>query len=195
MTLVDVAPSFLEAAREKWVADKSFGVMRKSVRMRFLVGDLATQGVASALKPIQALEGEGDEGGDGLRRFDTVVQTMGLCSTRDPVELLRNLSRLVKEDGKILLLEHGASHYGWINKGLDHTAWDHAKKQGCWWNRDIYKIVEESGLEVEEIKRSNLGTTWWLILRPNKDLIELPTELKVDSKTAQKSSGLWPWNK
>ncbi|KAF2021546.1 S-adenosyl-L-methionine-dependent methyltransferase [Aaosphaeria arxii CBS 175.79] len=103
--------------------------------------------------------------------FDTVIQTMGLCSTSRPVDLLRNLERCTREDGgRILLLEHGKSYFGWLNGLLDRTAPQHAVEHGCWWNKDIGAIVEESGLEVVEIKRYNFGTTWWVELRPRTGL-------------------------
>jgi methyltransferase OMS1 len=44
----------------------------------------------------------------------------------------------------------------------------HALEFGCHWNRDIGKIIEESGLEIVELKRKHLGTTWWIELRPGK---------------------------
>jgi methyltransferase OMS1, mitochondrial len=102
--------------------------------------------------------------------FNTIIQTMGLCSTPRPVDLLRNLGTLCnKEDCRILLLEHGRSHYRWLNRILDNLAPVHADKYGCWWNRDIGGIVEESGLEVVKISRYHLGTTWWIELKPSQD--------------------------
>lgn len=99
--------------------------------------------------------------------FDFVIQTMGLCSTPNPSALLKHLARLTNPTrGRILLLEHGRSHYAWLNRILDNNAPAHADKHGCWWNKDIQKIVEESELEVIEIKRYHLGTTWWIELRP-----------------------------
>lgn len=41
--------------------------------------------------------------------FDTVVDTFGLCSFDDPVAVLKEMQRVCKPDGKILLLEHGRS--------------------------------------------------------------------------------------
>jgi methyltransferase OMS1, mitochondrial len=186
VTMVDVAPSLLEAAREKWRREDSFALIRGRIPMRFLVGDLGKKGVEAALRPIE------EEAGERVKRFDTVVQTMGLCSAGDPVEYLRNLGRLVTADGQILLLEHGMSYYQWVNALLDHTAWDHAKKHGCWWNRDIGKIVEESGLEVEEIKRYNYGTTWWLILKPGRMTAD-EAVVMLDREPRKTQSDKWSW--
>lgn len=41
--------------------------------------------------------------------FDTVVDTFGLCSFDDPIAVLKELQRVCKPNGKILLLEHGRS--------------------------------------------------------------------------------------
>ncbi|CAG8907672.1 unnamed protein product [Penicillium egyptiacum] len=101
--------------------------------------------------------------------FDTVVQTMGLCSMPDPVATLRHLGSVTEPaSGRILLLEHGRSYYGWLNRILDNLAPAHADRHGCWWNRDIEDIVRESGLEIVEEKRWHLGTTWRYVLRPKQ---------------------------
>lgn len=98
--------------------------------------------------------------------YDTIVQTMGLCSIPQPSLLLTHLGTLLKPgSGRILLLEHGRSHYSWVNWVLDRTASQHAIKHGCWWNRDIGKIVEESGMVVTKVERKHLGTTWVLELK------------------------------
>lgn len=103
----------------------------------------------------------------GAGKFDTVIQTMGVCSHPDPVSLLKHLGAITEpERGRILLLEHGRSHYKWLNNLLDNLAPAHADRHGCWWNRDIGEIVRESGLEVVESKRWHLGTTWQFVLRP-----------------------------
>ena len=95
---------------------------------------------------------------------------MGLCSDANPVQMLRHFGALVNPDGgRILLLEHGRSHYAWLNRILDASAPSHADKYGCWWNKDIGQIVEESGLEVVEMKRYHLGTTWWFELSPRRN--------------------------
>ena len=101
--------------------------------------------------------------------YDTVIETMGLCSTPNASSLLAKLGRLTNpKTGRILLLEHGRSYFAWLNRILDNHAVAHADKHGCWWNKDIQKIVEESGLEVIQVKRYmyHFGTTWRVELRP-----------------------------
>ncbi|KFA76399.1 hypothetical protein S40288_04813 [Stachybotrys chartarum IBT 40288] len=107
-------------------------------------------------------------------KYDTVIQTFGLCSVSDPVAVLSNLASVVKpESGRIILLEHGKGWYGLVNGLLDKNASKHFAKFGCWWNRDIPFLVEQAvaktpGLEIVKVERPNmlqLGTLVWIELR------------------------------
>ena len=123
--------------------------------------------------------------------YDTIVQTMGLCSTPQPTQLLMHLGKLAHpRHGKILLMEHGRSYYQWINNVLDMTAAKHADRHGCWWNRDIGRYVEDSGLVVESMKRRHFGTLWIIEARPK-------TERDQDGfeKRAQEvvNENTWTW--
>lgn len=164
-TAVDKSGEMLEIAHEKF-GEKYPGVLG----IRWVVMD-ASKPLPNP--PVSANERGGNKVG---KKYDTIVQTMGLCSTGDPVGLLKNLGRSIEKDGKILLLEHGQGTWSWVNSILDGLAPRHAAEFGCWWNRDIGKIVEESGLEVVNIKRKHFGTTWWVELRLPK---EAPGEAKA----------------
>ncbi|KAE9377078.1 S-adenosyl-L-methionine-dependent methyltransferase [Stipitochalara longipes BDJ] len=162
-TAVDKSPEMLEIAHEKF--SKMFpGVLG----VRWVIADAAEKGVIPG-PPKNANERSGN-----LReKYDTVIQTMGLCSVGDPVALLKNLGDCVKEEeGRILLLEHGRGRWAWLNSILDKSAEGHAKEFGCWWNRDLGSIVEESGLEVVKIEQPKWwrhgGTTWWIELKKPK---------------------------
>jgi methyltransferase OMS1 len=163
LTLVDLSPQMVAITEEK------FRQLRPEfTRVLFRAQNAATVPVE---KPLVTKTGDIDARGDrGDRYYDTIVQTMGLCSMPDPVATLKHLGSITEPTrGRILLLEHGRSYYGWLNRILDNLAPAHADRHGCWWNRDIGAIVKESGLEVVEEKRWHFGTTWKYVLRPRQD--------------------------
>ncbi|KAI4198236.1 MAG: hypothetical protein LQ350_005398 [Teloschistes chrysophthalmus] len=164
LTLLDQSQEMLEVARAKW---------KKAHR-----GDQQCR-----LLPWSALDAvpppPADSNGQGVEGYDTIIATLSLCSIIGPSLFLRNLAghlapphttRPVTSDtspdpntappARIYLLEHGRSYYSWLNKILDRTASAHASKHGCWWNRDIGKIAEDSGLEIINLQRRHFGTTW-----------------------------------
>lgn len=154
LTFVDQSAPMVRIARDKFYA----------LHPNYRAAAFYTQSALSPLPPSNSTT-PGPEGGC----YDTIVQTMGLCSTPEPAALLAHLGTLAKPDtGRILLLEHGRSHFELVNWVLDRAAGAHAVRHGCWWNRDIGQIVADSGLVVERVKRRHLGTTWWLELRPRK---------------------------
>jgi methyltransferase OMS1, mitochondrial len=165
VTMVDVSKGMLLAAKEKWekIINRPSFQQAGGLSMRMLMGDLA----AEDFSDVDKIFG-GGRNSDSAHpsRFDTIIQTNGLCSTKHPLILLRNLAKLVKPDGKIILLEHGRSSYDFVNQILDRTALDHAKKHGCLWNRDIEQLVKDSGLQIEFMKRTNLGTHYYIVLKP-----------------------------
>jgi methyltransferase OMS1 len=92
--------------------------------------------------------------------FDTVVDTFGLCSFEDPVATLHEMRRVCRVGGRVLLLEHGRSSWGAVNYLLDRSSIGHAVRWGCFWNRDIQRIVAAvPGFKVVEQQRHHLGTT------------------------------------
>eukprot|EP00742_Colponemidia_sp_Colp-10_P009558 GILJ01010435.1.p1 GENE.GILJ01010435.1~~GILJ01010435.1.p1 ORF type:complete len:249 (-),score=22.95 GILJ01010435.1:44-790(-) len=97
--------------------------------------------------------------------FDTVVDTFGLCSFEDPVATLRELKRVKRPDGQVLLLEHGESKYGWLAERQRKGLARHVHSYACFWNRDIESLVREAGLEIVEFKRTNFGTTFFIVAR------------------------------
>lgn len=152
LTFVDQSSKMLEICSTRW--KEQHADFRGQVR--FVVADAGVKGMIHA------------PGNDG---FDTIIQTFGLCSMTNPVEYMKTMKDLLRKPsmkgsggGRIFLLEHGRGHYWWINYVLDGLAKEHADRFGCWWNRDIGQIVEDSGLRVVELKRYHFGTTWALEL-------------------------------
>ncbi|KAH7319735.1 ubiquinone/menaquinone biosynthesis-related protein [Stachybotrys elegans] len=128
----------------------------------------------STAAPTATGSGPSSQHTPAAAKYDTVIQTFGLCSVSDPVAVLSNLASVVKPgSGRIILLEHGKGWFGLVNGLLDRNAWKHFEKFGCWWNRDIPALVEEAvektpGLEIVRIERPTLiqmGTLVWVELK------------------------------
>jgi methyltransferase OMS1 len=169
-TAVDKSGEMMEVAREKFST-----LFPGILGARWIIGDASE---ALPPPPKNASERSGNiEGG----KYDTVIQTFGLCSVDYPVRLLTNLGKFVKEeDGRILLLEHGRGRWDWLNRALDKTAESHANKFGCWWNRDMERIIKDSGLDIVKVENRHGGTTWWIELKkPRLQAADLPEGRKT----------------
>ncbi|KAJ5341324.1 hypothetical protein N7541_010448 [Penicillium brevicompactum] len=159
VTFLDLSPQMIAITKEKF--EKLHPAFSE---VAFQAGDAGSVGPPTIARPGSASE-------TLPPYFDTILQTMGLCSMPDPSATLRHLGSITEPTrGRILLLEHGRSHYDWLNRILDNLAPAHADRHGCWWNRDIGAIVRESGLEIVEEKRWHMGTTWRYVLRPKQDV-------------------------
>jgi methyltransferase OMS1 len=105
------------------------------------------------------------------KKYDTIVDTFGLCSCKDPAEALVQLADQCKStESRVLLLEHGRSHYDWLNRLLDTNLDKHVQQWGCWWNRDIMGLFQDervkSKLEIESVSRYHFGTTCYIVAKP-----------------------------
>lgn len=89
--------------------------------------------------------------------FDTVVDSLALCTYPDPVKALREMARVCRPDGRMLLLEHGRSDRGWLGRWQDRHEGFLAERVGCHWNRRPGRLVEAAGLDVVDDRRTLLG--------------------------------------
>ena len=89
--------------------------------------------------------------------FDIVVDSMSICTFSDPLATLREMARVCRKEGRILLLEHGRSDRGWIGRWQDRRADAHAKQLGYRWNREPLDLVREAGLKIISAERKLLG--------------------------------------
>lgn len=176
-TGLDISADMLDVARRRLTKavppmDSSSPIVRAATmpdhtggQLSYLDGHLRLI-TSDAHKPLPAPQAS--------PKYDTIVQTFGLCSVSDPVAVLANLASAVKpETGRIILLEHGKGWFGIVNGLLDQNAGKHFEKYGCWWNRDIQALAEEAarktpGLEVVAIERPSIlqmGTLVWVELK------------------------------
>ncbi|MBZ0305723.1 MAG: methyltransferase domain-containing protein [Anaerolineae bacterium] len=98
--------------------------------------------------------------------FDTVVSALSTCTFPDPVAALREMSRVCKKEGRILLLEHGRSRWTWLGHFQDYRAHSHFQKAGCRWNQEPSTLVETAGLKIVTAERAFLGVFTAIEARP-----------------------------
>jgi ubiquinone/menaquinone biosynthesis C-methylase UbiE len=89
--------------------------------------------------------------------FDTVVSSLSTCTFPNPAAALKEMQRVCRTDGKILLLEHGRSDRERLGRWQDRHADQFAKPFGCHWNREPLELVEGAGLKVVRARRNFLG--------------------------------------
>ncbi|SGZ47813.1 CIC11C00000003127 [Sungouiella intermedia] len=106
-------------------------------------------------------------------KYDTIIEAFGLCAHEDPVAALKNMQKLLRPGGRIVLLEHGRSTWDFVNNHLDFRAEKRMKKWACRWNLDIGELVDEAGLDITFEKRVHLGSTWMLVCKRPEDPIRM----------------------
>ena len=126
---IDISPKMLEKARKR--ADKlGIGV------------DLRVMDVENLQFPDKT--------------FDLIVVVFVFCSVTDPVKGLRELARVVKDDGKILMLEHVRSENRVIGKLMD---WFNPIARWLFGpniNRQTVANVEAAGLAIVSVESKGL---------------------------------------
>lgn len=89
--------------------------------------------------------------------FDTVVSALSTCTFPDPVVALREMNRVCKSGGRILLLEHGRSSVEPIGWFQDWRADAHYEKHSCRWNQEPLEIVSRSELSLRNASTGTFG--------------------------------------
>jgi ubiquinone/menaquinone biosynthesis C-methylase UbiE len=84
--------------------------------------------------------------------FDAAVATFVFCSVPDPIVGLRELSRVVKSGGQILLLDHVRIDRPLIGAAMDALDPLVVRMMGAHINRRTAENVRKAGLDIERIE-------------------------------------------
>ncbi len=100
--------------------------------------------------------------------FDTATATFVFCSVPDPAQGLRELGRVVKPNGQIVLLEHvRIDRPGLIGKLMDLLDPLVVRVMGAHINRRTAETVRRAGLEVEQVEDlASRGLVKLIVARP-----------------------------
>mmetsp|Transcript_6803 Transcript_6803/g.18272 ORF Transcript_6803/g.18272 Transcript_6803/m.18272 type:complete len:151 (+) Transcript_6803:539-991(+) len=91
--------------------------------------------------------------------FDCVVDTFSLCVIPEPLAALREMARMLKPGGRLLLLEHARSDNPILGAYQDVSASAvAATAKGCVWNQDVPALLKAAGLQPIKLERYTAGT-------------------------------------
>lgn len=99
--------------------------------------------------------------------FDTVISALSTCTFPDPVAALTEMARVCRPDGRVLLLEHGRSDVGLVNRVLEWRADAHYEKHGCRWTQDPLAHFEATDLAVVDSETHFFGMVTRIEARPS----------------------------
>jgi ubiquinone/menaquinone biosynthesis C-methylase UbiE len=99
--------------------------------------------------------------------FDTAVATFVFCSVPDPVTCLREMGRVTKPGGRILLLDHVRIDSPLIGRLMDRLNRTTVRLAGEHINHRMDAFVHEAGFEILENSRLGLmGIIQFIVARP-----------------------------
>jgi len=103
---------------------------------------------------VELHEGRGEELPFAEGVFDTVVATWTLCSVGEPARALAEAHRVLVPGGRLLLLEHGASHEPKVARWQERlTPIQRRVADGCHLDRDFSALLTASPLEIRDEER------------------------------------------
>jgi len=104
---------------------------------------------------------------DGL--FDTTAETFVLCSLQDPVPCLREMARVTRPGGRILLLDHVRIDRPVIGPLMDLVNRLTVRFAAEHITHRTEALARAAGLEIEESRRYGcMGVIQFLVARPGK---------------------------
>lgn len=140
VTAIDLTPGMLEIARQKVALQNRNDDLR--------IGDVQSLEFASAT-------------------FDTVVASFVFCSVPDPILGLREVARVVRPRGRIVLLEHVRLDWPVIGTIMDLLAPLIVRMEGANINRRTVENVRAAGLQVEKVEpMDRFGMVKLIVARP-----------------------------
>lgn len=90
------------------------------------------------------------------KTFDTIVTSFVFCSVTDPVKGLKQLKRVLKNDGRILMLEHVRSKNRILGFFMDILNPLVVRLTGANINRDTVENIIKAGLQIKDEKNLSL---------------------------------------
>ena len=110
--------------------------------------------IAAAPFPVERCEAPAEMLPFSRDRFDMVVSTWTLCSVGDPLQVLNEVRRVLRPEGRFLFLEHGRSDEPRTAAWQDRlNPVQNVIGCGCHLNRRIDEFISRAGFTIERLDR------------------------------------------
>jgi len=127
------------------------GVLGLEPSARLIKMARAAAGAASV--PVELIEGSAETIPLADRSIDAVVTTWTLCTIPDADAALAEVRRVLRQDGRLLFVEHGLAPDRGVRQWQDllNPAW-RCMAGGCNLNRPIRAMIEGAGFSLDRIE-------------------------------------------
>ncbi|MEK9628956.1 MAG: methyltransferase domain-containing protein [Nitrospinota bacterium] len=100
--------------------------------------------------------------------FDTVVTVCVLCTVKNPINCLKEIKRVLKPEGRLIMFEHVLSKnplFALVLKTMSNFT---EKLEGTFLDRDTVKNAEQAGFELVSHKNVYLDIVKALVAKPGR---------------------------
>jgi ubiquinone/menaquinone biosynthesis C-methylase UbiE len=98
--------------------------------------------------------------------FDTVTGSLVLCTVPDYEAALREMARVVKADGRIVLMEHVLAKNPLLKGVMKVLAPLQFRNMGCHIDRQTDQIIRNLGFSIEQDRTRLMGIFHLIVARP-----------------------------
>lgn len=118
--------------------------------------ELAKARMSTASFPVEFINASAESIPLADNSVDTTVMTWTLCSIPNHKQALQEVRRVLREQGKLLFVEHGLSPEKHISKWQNHFnfVWKRIAG-GCHLNRKIDDLITNAGFEILELEKGS----------------------------------------
>ncbi|MCY1078488.1 class I SAM-dependent methyltransferase [Archangium lansingense] len=128
--------------------------------------DEASRRAQALGRPFEAKEGDVTALPFADASFDTVSCTLAVCTFGDPLAALREMRRVCRPGGSVLLLEHVLPRDRPLARFAQAVAPLARKAVGCNPNRDTLALLREAGLNVDSVRGRVRDIILTVVARP-----------------------------
>jgi SAM-dependent methyltransferase len=116
--------------------------------------DRAAKAIGRSSIPVEVVKGMAERMPLPDASFDSAVATLTLCSVEDPGAVLSELRRVLRDDGRLMVLEHGLADDPKIARWQQRlNGLQRVVACGCNLNRPIAAMIESAGFRFENVRR------------------------------------------